>query len=285
VSEAWAAALAAAGAARVTLVIGANDTGKSTLVTRLAAALAGRGRPVGVVDADLGQSDVGPPTTVGLGRVGGPIECLADAQLVGLEFLGVTSPATCLRETAEATARQVVRALDAGCAHVLVDTSGLIEGPFGRALKRLKIDRVAPDVLLALQRAEECEPILGVSARAGRPRIVRLPASPTRRRSAATRRDARRRSLDAYLAGARPVQLDLTRVTVRPAPTRRGLAAIEVAGALVGLDGCDGRTLGLGWISAVDVPGARLTVETGVASERIVAVAIGRERYERYRAA
>ena len=278
-SQTWAAALDAAAAARVTLLLGANDTGKTTLVTRLASALAGKGHAVGVVDADLGQSDVGPPTTVGLGRVRHSIERLAEAELVALEFLGTTSPARCMRETAEATARLVRRALDLGCERVLVDTSGLVEGSFGCALKRLKIDAVGPDVLVALQRAAECEPILRVYTEASRPAIVRLPAAATTRRSPAARRQARQRALEAHLVGAVPVTLDLARVPARAAPAGRGLAVIEAEGALVGLDGRDGCTLGLGWVRAVDAPKARLTVETAVEGRRIAAVAIGRERY------
>jgi polynucleotide 5'-hydroxyl-kinase GRC3/NOL9 len=279
VSRGWTAAHEAAAAAPVTLVLGATDTGKTTLVAALAAALAAAGHAVGVVDADLGQSDVGPPTTVGLGRVRGPIERLADAELVELEFLGVTSPARCMRQTAEATARLVRRALERGCDRVLVDTSGLVQGPFGLALKRQKIDRVDPDVLVALQRREECEPILRLYAGRPRPVTVRLPAAATTRRSDAVRRLARRRALDAHLAGAVPVTLDLTRVAARAAPSWRGLSVVEAEGALVGLDAGDGRTLGLGWISAVDVPKARLTVETPVDGRRIAAVAIGRESY------
>jgi polynucleotide 5'-hydroxyl-kinase GRC3/NOL9 len=278
-SESWAAALEAAAAAPVTLVLGANDTGKSTLVAHLAGALAGAGQAVGVVDADLGQSDVGPPTTVGLGRVRRPLERLADAELIALEFLGVTSPATCMPETAAATGRLVRRALDTGCDRVLVDTSGLVEGPFGRALKRLKIDRVTPDVLVALQRAEECEPILRVYADAPRPLIVRLPAAPTKRRSATARRHARRRALDAHLAGAVPVTLDLTRIAVRAAPAEHGLAVIDVEGTLVGLQACDGCTLGLGWVRGIDAAKARLTVDTRIERGGIAAVVLGRERY------
>ena len=134
-----AAALDAATAARVTLVIGVVDAGKTTLVTRLAAALASPGDLVGVVDADLGQSDIGPPTTVGLGLVHGAIDRLDQAEVVALEFLGVTSPAHCLRQTASATARLVKHALEIGCRRVLVNTSGLVEGNLGRALKRFKI--------------------------------------------------------------------------------------------------------------------------------------------------
>jgi polynucleotide 5'-hydroxyl-kinase GRC3/NOL9 len=277
-TTAWAAARAAAAAARVTLVLGPTDAGKTTLVTRLAGALAEAGHAVAVVDADLGQSDVGPPTTVGLGRVRGPIERLAQAELLALEFLGATSPVRCLRETAEATARLVRRALDVGCDRVLVDTSGLVEGALGRALKRLKIDRVAPDALLALQRAEECEPILRAGGESG-PVIVRLPVSPTARRSPAARRQARRRALDAYLAGAAAVTLDLARVRVRPAPAARGLTVAEAEGVLVGLESADGGTLGLGWLSALDLGRAQLTVHTTVVPACIAAVAFGRERW------
>src|SRR5918999_822328 len=52
----------------VTMVIGEGDTGKTTLVTALANALVERGFRVAVLDADLGQSEIGPPTTIGLGR-------------------------------------------------------------------------------------------------------------------------------------------------------------------------------------------------------------------------
>jgi polynucleotide 5'-hydroxyl-kinase GRC3/NOL9 len=278
VIEPPAAALAAAAAARITLVIGAGDTGKTTLVTGLAAALAARGEAVCIVDADLGQSDVGPPTTIGLGRVRRPIERLEEAEVLGLEFLGMTSPARCMRETGEATARLVARAQAAGCARVLVDTSGLVEGSFGLALKRIKIDRVRPDLIIALQRTIECEPILRLYER--EITVLRLPAAATGRRTQAERRRRRQRALDAHLAGAVPVTLDLTRVPARPAPNTRGLAVVEVLGALVGLDDREGRTRGLGWVSALDVGKARLTVETAVEAEGIAAVAIGRERYK-----
>src|SRR5262249_19550722 len=159
--------------------------------------------------------------------------------------------------TAEATARLVRLGLASGCDRVLVDTSGLVEGPFGLALKRQKIDRVAPDVLLALQRADECEPILRLHANRARPAIVRPPAAATTRRSAAARRRARHRALQAHLAGAVPVTLDLTRVQARVAPATRGLTVVEVEGALVGLDDAGGRTLGLGWVTGLDLAKAR----------------------------
>ncbi len=278
-NDGWAAALEAAARAPVTLVLGANDTGKSTLVTRLAGALAAAGHAVGVVDADLGQSDVGPPTTVGLGLVRGGLQCLGEAEVAALEFLGVTSPATCMQQTADATGRLVRRARERGCDRVLVNTSGLVEGALGRALKRLKIERVAPDVLVVLQRSAECEPILDACGQAEPPAVVRLPAAPTARRSATARRHARRRALEAHLKGAASVTLDLARVVAWPAAVVRGLAVIEVEGALVGLATSEGCTLGLGWVRGLDTATMRLTVDTCVEPDRIAAVTIGRERY------
>lgn len=277
-SELGAAALGVVAAAPVTVVIGANDTGKSTLVTRLAGALAAAGHTVAVVDADLGQSDVGPPMTVGLGLVPRGLTSLRDAPVIALEFLGVTSPATCMPQTAEATARLVQRARARGCTRVLVNTSGLIEGPFGRALKRLKIERVAPDLLVVLERGAECEAIVAPYATAGGPAVLRLAAAPTTRRSAAVRREARQRALRVHLAGASPATLDLSRVAIRAVPSERDPLLLPLDGALVGLATRQGETLGLGVVRELDVEQARLTVLTRVDLARVATVMIGRER-------
>ena len=273
-----AAALDAAAAARVTLVLGATDTGKTALITRLAVALAERGELIGVVDADLGQSDVGPPTTVGLGLVRGAIERLEQAETVALDFLGITSPVHDLRRTVDATARLVRHALALGCRRVLVDTSGLVEGDRGRALKQLKIDGVAPDLLIALQRDTECEPILAAYEGRARPAIVRLPAAAGPPRSQAARRRERERRLAAHFIGAALVDFDLARVEIRPALDTDGLVVIEIADALVGLVGGDGWTLGLGWVRGVDLDAGRVMVETTVDARRVAAITIGLER-------
>jgi polynucleotide 5'-hydroxyl-kinase GRC3/NOL9 len=276
-----AAALAAAAAARVIMVVGDSDTGKTTLVTRLASELARRGATVGVVDADLGQSDVGPPTTIGLGRVRAPIERLAQAEVVALHFIGVTSPARCVHETAEATARLAAHALRNGCDRLLVDTCGLVDGDVGRALKRSKVERVAPDLVIALQREDECEAMLGDCGASGRPAILRLPAAPTTPRSINARRRHRQQMLAEHLLGATPRVFDLAQLDIRTAPATRGLAVVDLSDVLVGLDGRDGWTLGVGRISAVDAARGRLTIDTALDPGRVSALVIGREKFSR----
>ena len=216
VDPTWEAAATRAADARVMLVIGETDAGKTSFTTFLARALLERGVSVGVVDADLGQSDIGPPTTVGLGRVRLPVERLEDAEVVGLYFVGSTSPQGHLLPTVAGTRAMVQRALGLGFDRVIVDTSGLVQGEPGRLLKQHKIDLVEPDLVLALQRSGECEHILRPYAAGARPAVLRLaPAGVGRRRSQEERRQHRERSLQAYLAGARPVSLDLSRVILR----------------------------------------------------------------------
>lgn len=212
----WAGALAGARGARVVLVLGGSDTGKTSLVTYLADALVAGGDSVAVVDADLGQSEIGPPTTVGLGRLHAPVQRLADAKLAGLHFVGATSPPGHILETVIGTQRMTDRALQLGVDRVIVDTSGLVQGEFGRLLKLAKIDLVAPDLVVCLQRDGECEPILRPYAGGRPPAIVRLGvASAARRRSGEERRRHRERAMRTYFAGARHVTLDLGRVPLR----------------------------------------------------------------------
>jgi polynucleotide 5'-hydroxyl-kinase GRC3/NOL9 len=219
----WAAAVDGAREARIVLVLGETDTGKTSLVTYLAGALLDSGRSVAVVDADLGQSEIGPPTTVGVGRLRGRVERLADAEVEGLFFVGTTSPPGRLVETVLGTRRMRDRALQLGVDCVLVDTSGLVVGEFGRRLKQAKIDLVSPDLVLCLQRDGECEPILRAYAGARRPSIMRMAApSVARRRSPDERRQHRERAFQTHFAGARPVTLDLGRVVLREPPLYTG---------------------------------------------------------------
>jgi len=272
---AGAAALEAASLARVTLILGTSDTGKTSLTARLASALAARGERVAVVDADVGQSEIGPPTTVGLGRVTGTLSRLADAEVLALEFVGDTSPVRYIRETAEATGRLVRRALEAGFDRVLVDTGGLVEGPLGLALKRAKVRAADPDLVLVLQRRDESEPIVHAIEGGGRPRVVRLAASSTVvRRTATRRREHREKMLRDYFARGATIALPAARVPVRD---RRGQPLASVAeGLLVGVLGFGGETLGIAHVKAYDSASQEIIVETPVARDRIAGLIAGR---------
>jgi polynucleotide 5'-hydroxyl-kinase GRC3/NOL9 len=245
----WRAALDRIGDAGVAMVIGGIDAGKTTLVAALASELAARGASVGVVDSDVGQSEIGPPTTVGLGRVAGPITRLADATLIAFQFAGVASPARDIRAVVEATRRMVARARAERLDHVLVDTSGLVLGWPGQMLKGRKIEAVDPDVVIVLERGDECAPIVAGLAGRPRPQVVRLPArGRPGSRTPAARRQHREAAFDAYLRDARSVRFARAAVALE---LPRGREPADAVGALCGLDDADGDTIALGIVEDV----------------------------------
>ena len=267
------AALAAVLEARVTVVIGASDAGKTTLVAALASELAARGERVGVVDSDVGQSEIGPPTTVGLGRIAARVTRLSDAEPIAFQFVGVSSPARDIRGVVEATRRMVARARAERFERVLVDTSGLVLGWPGHLLEQRKIEAIDPDLLLFLERGDECAPIAERYAGASRPRVLRLPAmGRPGSRSQIVRRQHRIEAFDAYLRGARSV--DVARSAVE---LPRGLPWADVVGGLCGLDDADGKTIVLGVVGEVAHDALRVLAPLS-RSPRVARVRVGRER-------
>jgi len=278
-------ALERAARSRLTLVVGDVDTGKTSLATSLANGLLARGFRVGVVDADLGQSEIGPPTTIGLGRVTRVLACLGDAGVAGLSFVGSTSPQGHVGATVAGTRRMADRAAAAGLERVVVDTSGLIGGELGRILKQRKIELLDPDLVICLEHGGECEPILRSYAGRGRPEILRLPVTEhVRRRSAEARRRRREAALNAYFQGAAPLRLALSGLALRLMSDRSDRAPLdgrdELEGALVGLDDAGGDTLGLGAIRAVDFAGRTLLVDTPVRDVHVAGLRLGARRSE-----
>lgn len=143
---------------RLVLFIGAVDTGKTTMIRELAGELARKSK-VGVVDADIGQSSIGPPSTVAWGRVSGRFDSWDSLAAEDLYFTGDVSPSGNLLQLLTGTKLMTEAAL-AACDKVLVDTTGLVGKQVGGILKRQKIDLLRPDMIVAIQDQQELIPII-----------------------------------------------------------------------------------------------------------------------------
>ena len=210
-------------------VIGATDVGKSAFCRWLVQALAERGT-VGLVDCDLGQATLGPPTTVG-GKVfeTPPADCL-DLWPPALGFVGSTSPQGHLLQTVAAAKAVCDRLCEQNPTYLVVDTTGLVAGGIGRALKLNKLRVIQADVAVLIER--ECE-LDGLAwALAATPmQVMRLPASPAvRTRSGDARRDRRREQFRAYFAGAETRTLDLHETLISGSSIGRGRAVDAAIG-------------------------------------------------------
>ena len=177
----------------VAMVVGAVDTGKTYLCRELCNAGIEAGVPTAIVDADVGQSEVGAPGTIGMAMVEQPVEMLSTLKPRRLYFVGSTTPAAHLLECAVGTRKMVDSAREQGARLVVVDTTGLVEGALGLKLKTYKIDLVRPDFLIGMQRRREIEHILEPFANIPSIRIRRVATSELARRKPPQMRAARRR--------------------------------------------------------------------------------------------
>lgn len=75
-------------AKKTVMVIGATDVGKSTLCSFLINKMLSRSITVHMIDADIGQGEIGPPTTIAMATPIHQILSLADLQPQSMIFLG-----------------------------------------------------------------------------------------------------------------------------------------------------------------------------------------------------
>ncbi|MDZ7373292.1 MAG: Clp1/GlmU family protein [candidate division KSB1 bacterium] len=132
----------------VVAVLGGPDSGKSTFCTYLGRQAVDQGLRTALVDADVGQSRVGPPGCIGWAwfqSAGlGPEE--------DLWFVGSFSPSRHLTECVAGTFRLVMAALSRGAQMVIVDTTGLVRGRDGFQLKMAKLHCLRPNHVVVFRR-------------------------------------------------------------------------------------------------------------------------------------
>lgn len=178
ISPAWqeAAALFLASPG-LTLVLGDMDSGKSTLCHYLLHRAYAAGIRTAWIDADLGQSHLGPPATIGMDLY--PPQVPEDDRLFPqhLYFIGQTSPVGKALEIVVGLRRLADWCERQGLAQVVVNTSGFIQGQAASRLKWAKAELLSPRLIFALQRGQELEPCLTLWNRQYGPSLVRLPVS------------------------------------------------------------------------------------------------------------
>jgi polynucleotide 5'-hydroxyl-kinase GRC3/NOL9 len=239
----------------IAIILGATDTGKSTLAKFLIFNLCQRGLKVTLIDADIGQSSLGPPTTIGLAV----FKSDPDWQLVlsppEIFFVGSTTPEGHFPIHLRGVKRMVDKAPSYGAEVILVDTTGFVLGERGIELKRRKIDLISPRFILALQKSDELEPILEHYKENPLFRILRLPLSEqVRPRSMEERKTYRTSRFQEYFKHYVIHELAIEQVQVEEEvldPNGEALPldwALRINGLLIGLKDSNDETLALGLI-------------------------------------
>jgi polynucleotide 5'-hydroxyl-kinase GRC3/NOL9 len=228
----------------VCLVLGAADTGKTTLIAALARRIAAS-RAVAIVDADIGQSHLGPPTTVGWAVVDNLKTDLSRLTAAGIGFVGDITPlGHLLQLTAAITA--CVRQASEVAALSLIDTPGLVHGAAAAALWWTLQKILLPIRIIAVRRGDELGPVLsGLNPCEGGLELIDSPADmPTK--APEQRRNYRIECFRRYFQGSAVCDIDLATVAVQP---RRRYNPRSVIHRLVALRDGRGVDLAVGSIT------------------------------------
>jgi polynucleotide 5'-hydroxyl-kinase GRC3/NOL9 len=203
------------------MVIGMTDVGKSTLCAYLVNRLLLRGLRLDIVDGDIGQSDIGPPTTVGASVPTTSVSSLLDLKADAIIFVGHTSPRQVQSKISGALKRLSDRRKDT---LTIINTDGWVIDSDAISYKIRLINETKPDLVVALASESELQPILSGS----RVQSVNVKtAKQVLTRSQSDRREIRRASYARFLEGARIRPIPLQEVTIS---TPRGSVQIDKLG-------------------------------------------------------
>jgi polynucleotide 5'-hydroxyl-kinase GRC3/NOL9 len=237
------------------IILGATDTGKSTLAKFLIFNLCKRGLKVALVDADIGQSFLGPPTTIGFSIFKSDPTWELILSPPEIFFVGSTTPEGCFPIHLKGTKRMADKAHSSGADVIIVDTTGFILGEGGKELKRRKIDLLSPRFILALQNSNEIESLLELYQETPHYKIIRLPLSDqVNPRTVEERRSNRTNKFQEYFKHSMTHELTIENIQIEGEvldPNGDILPndwALKINGLLIGLKDSNEETLALGLI-------------------------------------
>jgi len=139
------------------IVLGPTDVGKSTLCVYLLNRLGHTEQGVRIIDADIGQTDVGPPTSIALASPTQPVASLTELTPELALFIGHTTPSY-----VEAKLINGIRRLAAheGAPLTVINTDGWVAEREAARYKISLISQVQPELVLGLACGDELQAIL-----------------------------------------------------------------------------------------------------------------------------
>jgi len=225
------------------ILIGMTDVGKSTLFTYLTNKLLAQQLSLHIIDGDIGQADIGPPTTIAYSTPTTPVSSLVELRPESIIFIGHTSPSQVETKIIDGIRRLSNRVQDS---LTIVNTDGWVLDSEAISYKIRMIAATEPDLVIALATGGELQPILSGS----RARALNVDtAKDVLARSRSDRREARITGYRRFLKGARTRSISLRAVDLSiPAgfPPIHWPEAWELNSLIVGLLDREGYMLEIG---------------------------------------
>jgi len=197
------------------MIMGEVDSGKTSFCVYLANEALKRKLKVAVIDGDLGQSDIGPPSTIGFCQITVPVRDLFELEAENAYFFGVTSPSSVISKVITRLTSLSNTVSGADVDFLILNTDGWVDGEDAIKYKIELTKSVAPDVVVGIQGKNELVPIL--SALKDVKTIAVDSPSVIRKRDREKRKILRQLSYKKYLKGAKVQSFSLNWIRVEGA--------------------------------------------------------------------
>jgi len=245
------------GAGGRAIVLGRVDAGKTGFCTYLANRALPKLRNVGYVDGDVGQPEIGPPTTITAAIMERQHYALSKLRATSMHFVGNTSPSYCQDRVIDSVEKCAVSLETKGAKMVIVNTDGWVDE--GGLLHKAKlVCRLKPNTVLSFLSKEENAALCSMLEGPTNLLILERPEH-ARSRNQEERRKSRESAYRAYFRQADRMRIELSRIELVNAPFRTWGAPTAChstwfrleRGLLAGLMRRES-TLGLGMLLGID---------------------------------
>ncbi|MGQ9543802.1 MAG: Clp1/GlmU family protein [Candidatus Bathyarchaeia archaeon] len=179
------------------LVIGSTDTGKSAFSIFLTNHMLRLNRKVAVLDADVGQSDLGPPGSLGLSLVTKPLIEFEGANVEAMIFIGETSPSRVTEKVIRGILKLETKIPYA--TFTVINTDGWVVDEAAVEYKVRMAEGLGPSLIIGLDEMGELDPIM---SRINLPKMKIQVSKYIRVRSREERKHIRECGYRRYLRGA-----------------------------------------------------------------------------------
>ena len=249
------------------VILGDVDSGKSTLCTYLANTCIDHRVRTSIIDGDVGQAEIGPPTTTSSSSVSKHIFSLQERRPERSYFIGDINPSLVLDKLVQSIAR-LKDELSTRSEITILNTDGWVrDEAVGHKLQLL--NSLRPDLVLGLSLDNELDPILELQQY---PTLRLKASSHARTRTREERKKAREEGYRRFLQNPKHLDLRLNTIKLRTfnAPKQQRIdQASTHKGNLAGLLDEEGILLSIGRIVRIGNGTVRITT-TAEEKPRIV---------------
>ena len=243
------------------VILGDVDSGKSTLCTYLANTCLDHRFQSSIIDGDVGQADIGPPTTTSSSTVSKHVINLQELRPERSFFIGDTSPSSVPDKLVRSISDLKDR-ISTGSEITILNTDGWVREDEAVEHKLQLLESLRPELVLALSHDHELDHILELQKHP----ILRLEASSfARTRTREERKKAREEGYRRFLKNPKNLDLRLNTIKLKMfnAPKQQRLdQTTKHRGAITGLLNEKGELLSIGRIERIGNGIACITTST-----------------------